>query len=671
MKLLINRIFISIELILIFSLCIFAEDTKLEIIHSDSAELLFKEGKVDIIKLIDNVNLKYFNQNLKGHIIIFDKSDNKIYSDEEVEIIGEEYTLDSKKLSINLINNNFFLKDNTGFFPPWYIKSKEIFMEKEDEYILVNGYLTSCEHSKPHYRFKFSKIKYYKNDKLKAYNMIFYLGKVPIFYIPYFSKSLKYSPWAYSGGYSKERGVFLKNVYDVYNKKNIYAGLLIDIYAKAGIGKGIRYDQKTDTVIANISVYHINEKLDNQENERYKFEGNYSRKFREDFYFTSVFSYFSDLEINQKYASDFNHLQNFYDIKSYIAKRRDNDLFLIYYTRRADRNEMLNKFTLTEETKPGLYYMRNYSKYKNLLFNYQFNYNNEYILNKREYNSNFNFTNNYWYGIPISNKSKFSAMVSYYCDYDSIKKNDDFKNFTDKLGLNLYQKYRFDLNRYIIFHYDYLKKLNNIEHSDTDYCGVENNSIKIDYYQNINNKLNFKIGSGYDFNSYAGEDYRFQDKILNLYNKIEYSNNKIKLFNELIYNFSESKLNRNFFNISYDDKNLFEYNGSLFYYRYSEEKYGISNDIKFQLGKYISDKYKNDYIIFYQDRLNLKDMEFKEIFTGIEKRLHCFTMKLQFRKYDNDEQEYFLLFSINDIPSKNIKFIYNPYNKDIKFAPGF
>ena len=188
-----ERIIISFILIILLRIFLFSENTKekLEIIHSDTVEVIFKEGKEEKINFIGNNELRYLNQLLKSEYLVYNKNENTIHSEEEVYITSEEYQMKAERFKINLITEDLHLTNSSGEYLPWYYKAEKVEVKKRQEYILEKGYFTSCNEVKPHFRFVFKKIRFIKNDKLSGYNMFFYIGKIPIFYLPYFRKNLK------------------------------------------------------------------------------------------------------------------------------------------------------------------------------------------------------------------------------------------------------------------------------------------------------------------------------------------------------------------------------------------------------------------------------------------------------------------------------------------------
>ncbi|HOK41472.1 MAG TPA: hypothetical protein PLD27_10595 [bacterium] len=667
-----KRIIISFILIILLRIFLFSENKKekLEIIHSDTVEVIFKEGKEEKINFIGNNELRYLNQLLKSEYLVYNKNENTIHSEEEVYITSEEYQMKAERFKINLITEDLYLTNSSGEYLPWYYKAEKVEVKKREEYILEKGYFTSCNEVNPHFRFVFKKIRFIKNDKLLGYNMFFYIGKIPIFYLPYFRKNLKYSPWSYTIGYSNTRGLFMKNRYDIYHKDKINFQVLLDLYTKAGIGTGLKYEQNDDTTLSNILGYHINEKINKEKNERYKIEGNYSRKINQQIIFTSLFNYYSDANINQSYSSDYNYLTRYSDIKATLVKYSEKDLMQFYYTRHSERDITRNKYKLKEENKPAFYYFRNYQAIKNFIYNYSFDYRNEYDYLKDKYNSKINLANNFMFKQIINKNFNLLFILSNNVYYNSESETDSFKRITDKISSGINFKYYLNLNNFIITQYNFQKRMNNINKFPYDYKGIENNNIKVSYNYLTNNSF-IRIGTGYDFREYENETTKNENKKMNIEGKVEYSNKNIKLYEEINYSVEEKCVNKNYLGFEYNEKDLFSYSGIINYYDNTYKKLNIINKFNIAIGKYFTPKKDKDYILSYYDRIDLKARKLKENYISLEKRLHCFTLKLQYKKYLTDEREYYLIFYINDIEAKNVSVLYNSKDKGIKLKSDF
>ena len=76
---------------------------------------------------------------------------------------------------------------------PFYFQAKWA-ERRGDHYLLYNGFLTDCTIPNPWWRLKGPKFDIVPRDHAIAHSAWFYVGKVPLFYVPAFYKSLKKEP---------------------------------------------------------------------------------------------------------------------------------------------------------------------------------------------------------------------------------------------------------------------------------------------------------------------------------------------------------------------------------------------------------------------------------------------------------------------------------------------
>lgn len=116
-----------------------------------------------------------------------------------------------------------------------------------EEYIeIIDGDLTTCDLSKPHYLFKARKVEFYPGDKIKAWGLTFweFNGRVPLMYWPYYVFSLKekenerFTPQL---GYNTTEGIFLKMTYRYDDFLGGHGELDGDIFQKVGPAIGFTH----------------------------------------------------------------------------------------------------------------------------------------------------------------------------------------------------------------------------------------------------------------------------------------------------------------------------------------------------------------------------------------------------------------------------------------------
>jgi LPS-assembly protein len=160
----------------------------------------------------------------------------------------------------------------SGLMAPWYFATNS--MKKNDEKTYVTGKMnmTTCDASSPHYIIRASKAKITTGKRITIYNAVFYIRKVPIFYLPIFSQPLNSGGGGHGRsleiitGYNSTDGVMIKAIYGGQLSKYAYGKLYLDYYELRGWGQGAEYDYNNPNLRGSIYVYHIKESNTGNEN---------------------------------------------------------------------------------------------------------------------------------------------------------------------------------------------------------------------------------------------------------------------------------------------------------------------------------------------------------------------------------------------------------------------
>ena len=123
----------------------------------------------------------------------------------------------------------------------WRIHAREAKVGENRRLDYIGGDFTSCGAKPPHYHFWASRITVKPKKSMIARNVLFYLGDVPIFYLPFLYKTLSprhYLRWKTQPGYDRRNGPFVKNTLTTDHGDTLYSKLYADYYASQGAGFG-------------------------------------------------------------------------------------------------------------------------------------------------------------------------------------------------------------------------------------------------------------------------------------------------------------------------------------------------------------------------------------------------------------------------------------------------
>ena len=129
---------------------------------------------------------------------------------------------------------------------PWFGHAAESSKVAENEYVLKNGYITTCDLDVPHYRIKGQEIRIFPNEKVIVKNVTFYIGKIPVLWFPYYYHPLVQSraKVQFIPGSSTDWGYFLLSAWRFYIKGETKVDVLVDYRSKKGFAEGanVYYD---------------------------------------------------------------------------------------------------------------------------------------------------------------------------------------------------------------------------------------------------------------------------------------------------------------------------------------------------------------------------------------------------------------------------------------------
>ena len=123
---------------------------------------------------------------------------------------------------------------------PWFASAEETAKVGENEYRLRGGHFSTCDLDEPHYRLEAKQIQIFPDDKIIAKNVIAYIGKVPVFWMPYYyhpiidlKAKVQFIP-----GAGEDWGYFLLSAWRTHLKGNSKVDWKLDYRSKKGFAAG-------------------------------------------------------------------------------------------------------------------------------------------------------------------------------------------------------------------------------------------------------------------------------------------------------------------------------------------------------------------------------------------------------------------------------------------------
>jgi len=230
-------------------------------LQADTIEYL-KEQNLVMAK--GQVHIQQGLVHLYADSIRYDVTAQDVQADGHVVWQDENQEIEAKSMTYNLRTKEGKAFRIRTVAPPWISTGAEIDI-KETKVIIKDAITTSCDYAEGyrHYFMKADRITIYSGDFLVAENVLFYIGKVPIFYFPFFVRTIHdiKTPFSISTGATDFLGNYVLLTTNYLFDPKSYGALYTDYFFKKGFGLGLRHEiALNDYSVLSLFGYGIQEK---------------------------------------------------------------------------------------------------------------------------------------------------------------------------------------------------------------------------------------------------------------------------------------------------------------------------------------------------------------------------------------------------------------------------
>lgn len=208
----------------------------------------------------------------------------------------------------------------TGNFGPSELEFDPILMSvgqveriSTNEYLLRDARFTTCPKEKCHYRIHVNEARLVDEKYLKAKGATFYVGSVPVFYMPYWRQTLSRSIFTFGAGYRSEWGAYGLVKATVPVTENVDSITDVNLYARRGVGLGQGFAWDYPKVKGEISGFYLRDQDPNRRydstligEDRYRIKFEHLQNFSDTNYLNTKWNYLSDPQLlDEFFKQDF------------------------------------------------------------------------------------------------------------------------------------------------------------------------------------------------------------------------------------------------------------------------------------------------------------------------------------------------------------------------------
>jgi LPS-assembly protein len=211
------------------------------IVDGDKVEYFQEQKKVEGT---GNISIQYKGILLTCDKVTVDLETREAIAEGNVKVQQKGAYVTGEKISYNFDTQKGSVIQGELSAKPFYGKSKKVEKAGEKQVNMEKGYVTTCDLEHPHYRIEAKEVRVYLNDKVIAKNIVFYVGKVPIMYLPYYImplKDTKKTNITFIPGQSKDWGYFGLTGWKYHLNDNFHGDVLLDYRSKLGLAEGVNH----------------------------------------------------------------------------------------------------------------------------------------------------------------------------------------------------------------------------------------------------------------------------------------------------------------------------------------------------------------------------------------------------------------------------------------------
>lgn len=344
-----------------------SEDTLNLDIQSDFSDY---DQNLGIAKAYGDVVLKYGDVTIQADQVEFHQSSGKIYARDNVRVFKDGQVIDAEEIIYDTNTGEMTTSQFRSALEPIFYTSDNIVRPEEGEegpVVLYDSTFTTHDSANPNFMVKVKKLEVYPDDKLVMHGARVKMGKIPVFYFPYYVQPLDDElGYYFTPGWNTAWGAFLLNRYGFMATKKVRAKAHFDVRSERGLAGGMEFESMKFEENENIGRLNLYYADDNNPQIRFnggkRKSGVTSSRYRVNFQHRVYFpgsddeTFYLDFDINR--LSDAYIYEDFFPSEFRIDPRPDN---MINLTKLFEQGEIsltgrfqLNEFFQTDTRSPEL-----------------------------------------------------------------------------------------------------------------------------------------------------------------------------------------------------------------------------------------------------------------------------------------------------------------------------
>jgi LPS-assembly protein len=306
-------------------------------IQADSLE--YREESQQMIAT-GNVVIQYGNETMRADYVAVDTETKDAAARGNVIMLRDEWEWRGDELDYNFDTKIGDFGTFEGQSGNYYIIAEESERSAAGDYEMKNVTATTCDKDDMEFRMWASRATLTADNKVKARNVVPFLGPIPFFYLPFawFDLDKDHSNWEVSLGQTGSWGAFVLVGYRKDWNENLQTLTHFDVRSKRGLGVGqdFIWQRSDDSGQGALELYYLNDNEpleddydkeyygDTVDSDRYRVRLAHDEMLTDRDYFTAEMQYLSDPKVREDFFRKDYRAQALPENRMSLSHRGDN-----------------------------------------------------------------------------------------------------------------------------------------------------------------------------------------------------------------------------------------------------------------------------------------------------------------------------------------------------------
>ena len=269
-----------------------------------------------------------------------------------VKITQPGASMEGDKINYNFSEKKGHAAESKVTIHPFYGKAGKLEQSGEKEFGLEKGYITTSDLEKPYYRIEAKEVRVFLEEKIVAKHILFYVGDIPVFYLPLYVQPLKgkYPDVTIVPGRTSDWGYYALTAWRYFLNDDSKGHVHLDYREKKGLAEGVDYSYNAKELGSGMAKFYYTHENDDLAIDR---DGSPDDRWR------IQYRHNIDLPENSALTIELNKLSDRDFIKDYLYREFEEnpnpDNYILFETKKPNyiftllaRKRMDDFFTVTE-----------------------------------------------------------------------------------------------------------------------------------------------------------------------------------------------------------------------------------------------------------------------------------------------------------------------------------